>query len=61
MKLTDYKEFYKSLIFRNRDIQIPSLGITIDKSQFITNRGYDVEKQDIFLKKIYMSKLYTQE
>lgn len=60
MRKSNYKEFYDSLLFRNRDIMIPSLGITIDKSQFVTNKGYDVQKQDEFLKKIYLSPLYNK-
>jgi len=56
----NYKEFYNSLIFRNRDISVPVLGITIDKSKFVTNKGYDVERQDLFIKEIYNSKLLTK-
>lgn len=55
MKTITWNEFKSSLIFRNLDIRIPSLGITVDKKQFVGAKGYNVEAQDKFLKKIYDS------
>lgn len=49
----NYEEFYKKLIFLNRKISVPLLGITIDKNIFIGNKGYDLEEQNKFLKKLY--------
>ena len=57
----NWKEFYNSLIFSNRSILIPDLGITIDKTKFVTNKGYNVEKQDSFLKELYNSSLLTKK
>lgn len=57
MKIMTYKEFYDSLIFRNRDIIIPSLNITIDKTRFLSDKGYNINEQEKYLKDIYMSNL----
>lgn len=57
MKTITWNEFESSLIFRNLDIMIPSLGITVDKRQFVGAKGYDVKAQNLFLKKIYNSSL----
>lgn len=49
----NYEEFYKHLIFRNREIYVPLLNISIEKIRFLGNSGYNVEEQDKYLKKLY--------
>lgn len=53
----DYNEFYSKLIFNRTKIEIPILDITIDKTQFLTDKGYSLEEQEKFLKNIYNDNL----
>jgi len=61
MRAMSWKEFYDSLIFRKDDIHIPVLSISIDKTKFVTLEGYNIVKQNEFLKEIYMSSLLLKE
>lgn len=49
----EYKIFKQHLLFKEKEIIVPKLNISISKDLFIDEDGFNYEKQEEYLKNIY--------